>query len=88
MKSYGLPPSALTIDARVCEWMSARNLNLSVVQERLGTSLSGDVPTWFWGTAGETGLLQVLSNTWSPESASKARSYTPTARKMTHKLTL
>lgn len=73
MKAYGLSSAALTVDARVCEWMSARNLNLSVVQERLGASLAGDVPAWFWGTAGETGLLQVISNSWSPDFAGKVR---------------
>jgi hypothetical protein len=75
MKAYGLPASALTVDARVCEWMSERNLNLSECQERLGTSLSGNVPAWFWGTAGEMGLLQVLSVSWSPQAAGQVRRF-------------
>lgn len=80
MRAYGLRPGALTVDARMCEWMSARNLNLSALQGRsdIDVDVRRDVAAWFWGGNPEDGLRATVAAAWSAEAAAKVRA--PLAR--------
>lgn len=76
MRAYGLRPGALTVDARMCEWMSARNLNLAALQGRsdIDVDVRRDVAAWFWGGNPEDGLRATVAAAWSTEAAAKVRS--------------
>lgn len=75
MRAYGLRPGALTVDARMCEWMSSRNLNLAALRGRtdIDVDVSGDVAAWFWGGNAEDGLRATVAAAWSTEAAAKVR---------------
>ena len=69
MRAYGLPADRLHVDARVCEWMSSRNLGLSHVTPEVRALMRGDGALWFWGAQREAGLQAAIAAAWSHEAA-------------------
>lgn len=73
MRAYGLPADRLHVDARVCEWMSSRNLGLSHVTPTVRASMHGEAALWFWGAQREAGLQAAIADAWSPTAAQQVR---------------
>jgi broad specificity phosphatase PhoE len=74
MRSYGLPAEQLQVDARVCEWMSARNLNLSHVDGQAEAMLENEVSQWFWRQPALAGVRAAVASAWSAAAAAQVRS--------------
>jgi broad specificity phosphatase PhoE len=73
MCSYGLPSDCLLVDARVCEWMSSRNLNLQHVARASQPALHGPAKGWFWAGPALKGIHDAVCAAWSAAAAAQVR---------------
>ena len=73
MRTYGLPASKLIVDARLCEWMSPRNLNLDRLPAHSQPHLGGEVKGWFWKGPASGGIKKAVTTAWSADAAAHVR---------------
>ena len=74
MQAFGLPADRLMVDARVCEWMSSRNLNFAhVPASKRDALLQGEGKRWFWGVSALQGIRRAVTAAWSGQAATQVR---------------
>jgi broad specificity phosphatase PhoE len=69
MRAFGLSADRLIVDARVCEWMSSRNLNLQHVSANRQGQMTADASGWFWGGSAKQGIKEAVTAAWSAAAA-------------------